>query len=399
MKIKFWGTRGSIATPEPEYMKYGGNTACIEVRTADGGLIILDAGTGIRRLGVSLLEDESIQRQGSIIISHYHWDHIQGFPFFAPLYSKDWSFTVYGQFKVDGRLTNALSGQMGNLYFPVDMEAFGADLKFVEIIEQDIQIGGTLVTSRALNHPQGNLGFRFQDGAGIMAYVTDTEHFEDRLDERVLELAKDADVLIYDAQYTPEQYVNHRGWGHSTWKAGIELARAANVTTLVLFHHDPAATDEKIDALLEKARAEFPNTLAASRDLELTLESRKKPVVSSTPRITTTVRSRIHYKIERDGAQVLVRPCSFLSIFNSDEFKQKVVATFEDGVETVVFDFTDLGEIDSLALGSMAYFLEEAEKQEISFYLCQANDFVREVLTITRFDQVIKIVENLEDVA
>ncbi len=399
MKIKFWGTRGSIATPEPEHMKYGGNTACVEVRTADGELIILDAGTGIRRLGASLLADETCPRRGSIIISHYHWDHIQGFPFFAPLYAKDWSFTVYGQFKVDGRLTSALAGQMGNLYFPVDMEAFGAELKFVEIIEQDIQIGQTLVTSRALNHPQGNLGFRFQDGAGIMAYVTDTEHFEDRLDEKVLELAQDADVMIYDAQYTPEQYPNHRGWGHSTWRAGVEVARAANVKTLVLFHHDPAATDEKIDTIIETARTEYPNTLASSRDLEITLEGHHKPVVSSLPRATTTVRSRLNYKLERDEQKVMIRPSSFLSVFNSEEFKQVVIDSFVDEVNTVVFDFVDLGEIDSLALGSMAYFLEEAEKKEINFYLCRANEFVREVLMITRFDQVIKIVDSLEDVA
>ena len=137
-----------------------------------------------------------------------------------------------------------------------------------EIIEQEISIGQTLVVSRSLNHPQGNLGFRIMDGEGVFAYVSDTEHFEDKVDERVVELVKDADVMVYDAQFTPEQYPQRKGWGHSTWKVGAELARMANVKTLVLFHHDPASTDDVIDRIVEEAVQYFPGTIAAARDLE-----------------------------------------------------------------------------------------------------------------------------------
>lgn len=397
MKVKFWGTRGSIATPEPEYMKYGGNTACVEVRTADGELIILDAGTGIRRLGASLLAAPPVEKRGSIIISHYHWDHIQGFPFFLPLYVPGWEFSIYGQFKVDGRLEGALSGQMGNLYFPVTMDAFGADLEFVEIIEQEISIGQTLVVSRSLNHPQGNLGFRIMDGEGIFAYVSDTEHYEDHLDERALELARDADVLVYDAQYTPEQYEQRKGWGHSTWQVGAQLARAANVRTLVLFHHDPASTDDVIDRIVDEAVQDFPGTIAASRDLELDVRSDRSIEAQAMPtKISTTVRSRLRYKIKRAGDEVTIRPASFLSLFNSDEFKSAVLGALDDGVRRVRFDFGDVPEIDSLTLGTLAQFLEEAEEREIQFAISGANEFVREVLTITRFDQVIEIGEEDE---
>ena len=393
MRVKFWGTRGSIATPEPEFMKYGGNTACIEVRTSHGELIILDAGTGIRRLGEALLAKPPADKRAAIIISHYHWDHIQGFPFFAPLYVPGWTFSIFGQFKVDGRLMTSLSGQMGNLYFPVTMEAFGAELEFKEIIEQELAIGQTRVTSRALNHPQGNLGFRIVDGEGIFAYVSDTEHFEHGLDEKALELARDADVLVYDAQYTPEIYPSRKGWGHSTWKAGIELARAAGVRTLVLFHHDPSSTDDQIDRYVADAAREFPSTIAASRDLVLDIRSDRPPEDLLPPmiRVSTTVRSRLRHKIETKGACVHVRPSSFPSLFNADEFKAAVVGHLVEGVERVSFDFRDIDEIDSQTLGTLAQFLEVAEKRRIKFAITGASEFVREVLAVTRFDQVIEI--------
>ena len=281
---------------------------------------------------------------------------------------------------------------MGNLYFPVSMEAFAAELEFKEIIEQEISIGQTLVVSRSLNHPQGNLGFRIMDGEGVFAYVSDTEHFEDRVDERVVELIKDADVMVYDAQFTPEQYPDRKGWGHSTWKVGCELARMANVKTLVLFHHDPASTDDVIDRIVEEAVQYWPGTIAAARDLELDVRSdRPREDMRVPPKVTTTTRSRLRYRIDRNGEEVLIRPASFLSLFNSDEFKGAVIGALEDGVKRLAFDFADVGEIDSTTLGTLAQFLEEAEARELQFAITGANEFVREVLSITRFDQVIEV--------
>lgn len=392
MKVKFWGTRGSIATPEPEYMRYGGNTACVEVRAADGELIILDAGTGIRRLGQALLAEAAGPRQGSLIISHFHWDHIQGFPFFAPLYVPGWSFSIYGQFKVDHRLMTALSGQMGNLYFPVSMEAFNAEVSFEELIEQEFKIGATRITSRALNHPQGNLGFRLNDGEGVFAYVTDTEHPEEGLDPKVLELAQGADVLVYDAQFTPALYPERKGWGHSTWEVGVELARAAGVGKLVLFHHDPAATDEAIDAIVAEASAALPGTIAASRDLELVVK-RDGPVARPiTAEISTTVRQRLKTSIAREGDEVLVTPASFLSTFSSPEFKDAVSAALaEEGVRGLSFDLSDTPHLDSAALATLATFLEMTEAIGARFAIRAANRQILEALSVTRFDQLVEL--------
>ena len=186
MKIKFWGTRGSIPVAEPEMMKYGGNTSCVEVRLKSGELIIFDAGTGIRRLGLSLLKDETFDKKGHIFISHCHWDHIQGFPFFAPAFLPQYTWNIYGQFKLDGRLEDLLRWQMEHLYFPVSLSQLGSTMKFVEIIEEEFNIGSAKIMARHLNHPQGNMGFRVEDKDGVFVYCTDTEHYQDRMDPRLL---------------------------------------------------------------------------------------------------------------------------------------------------------------------------------------------------------------------
>jgi anti-anti-sigma factor len=393
MNVTFWGTRGSISTPEPEYMKYGGNTACIELRTTRGELIIIDAGTGIRRLGNQLLAQPPAQREASLLISHYHWDHIQGFPFFAPLYSNDWRISIYGQFKVDHRLEQALSGQMGNLYFPISMTAFAAEIRFIELIEQEFDIGSTRITSRALNHPQGNLGFRIDDGSCVLAYASDTEHVPGQLDEKVVELAYEADLLIYDAQFTPEQHAQRRGWGHSTWEAGIAIARAAGVKQLVLFHHDPGTTDAQLDRIAAQAAAALPGTIAATRDLTMTIKpSGQRSATLDPPRLTTTVRQRMRYRIERRADTVLVRPASFLNQFSSAQFKEAVVNALA-GAARLVFDFSGLSELESETLDALSYFLDATRTRNIHLVVAGATPPVRDTLTISRFSQVIELID------
>jgi phosphoribosyl 1,2-cyclic phosphodiesterase len=296
MKVKFWGVRGSIPTPARQTIDVGGNTACVEVRTDDDMLLIFDAGTGIRNLGQNLLQESfcSGGKVGHLFFSHTHWDHIQGFPFFAPAFigAKDElnravhertnAFHLYGAKKVFERLENTLKGQMEYQYFPIELDNMGALIHFHEIQEAPLRLGKNIITPKHLNHPNGVLAFRVENDLRnkVVVYATDTEHFQDgELDVNVLKIADHADILIYDAMYTPEEYAGnpqqgHRskiGWGHSTWLEGTRLAKAAHVKRLILFHHDPDHSDEFLRALEKDAQAQFANTQLAVEGLELFL--------------------------------------------------------------------------------------------------------------------------------
>ncbi|MBI4868072.1 MAG: MBL fold metallo-hydrolase [Candidatus Wallbacteria bacterium] len=269
--IKFWGTRGSIATPLPDRMKYGGDTSCVEIVTHEGLEIIMDAGTGMRRLGQVIMGRKSSCKGGALFLSHLHWDHIQGFPFFIPIYDPHFKFQIYGPMRVDQTLEYRLKKQMSDLFFPVVLEEVSAKLEFIEIVEEPIQLGQTTVIPRFQNHPQGSYGYRIEDAGKVIAYMTDNEHPAAEVLEDTRILAANADVLIFDAQYTPEEYEKHRGWGHSTWLTATKIARECGVKRLVLFHHDPDHNDDFIDAIVALACEQFPATIAASRDLEIQL--------------------------------------------------------------------------------------------------------------------------------
>lgn len=270
MKVKFWGTRGSIPVPQPEAMRYGGETPCVEVRTASGAVLFFDGGTGIRRAGLNLLRTAPELTEGTIFLSHLHWDHIQGLPFFPPLHIPRYRYTVYGPIRIDQDLEHRLGKQMSELFFPVTLAQVQDHVRFEGIVEEPITLGPTVVTPRHLDHPEGVFGYRIEDGGRVLVYASDVEQPPDApLSEDIRILAQDADVLIFDAQYTPDEYESHRGWGHSTWKTATEVARELGVGKLVLFHHEPNHSDDQIDAIVEAARAEFPNTVAASRDMEL----------------------------------------------------------------------------------------------------------------------------------
>jgi phosphoribosyl 1,2-cyclic phosphodiesterase len=269
MKLKFWGTRGSIPTPLPDRMKYGGDTPCVELRTDDGRMVILDAGTGIRRLGLELLKNKPVDRNITILLSHTHWDHIQGFPFFLPIYDKSFRFKIYGPLRLDSKMEFRLHVQMSDLFFPVNLSAIEETMEFKEIVEDPFTANGIKITPRNLKHPLGCFGYRIEDGGKSIVYATDNEHTEGEIDPDMKFLAQDVDALIYDAHFTDAEFPKYKGWGHSTWEQGVRTAKALNVKKLILFHHDPNHDDAFIDRIVEEAQAQFPNTIAATRDLEV----------------------------------------------------------------------------------------------------------------------------------
>lgn len=278
LSIRFWGVRGSVPSPGPETARYGGNTSCVEVR-AGSELIILDMGSGLRPLGEALA---GTTVRASMFLSHYHWDHIQGLPFFAPLYVPGNRIEIISGPNGVMPLERALCRQMTAPFFPVE---FSEVMPQVRVREQrpgeSFRVGECEVRMAKLNHPDPVYGYRIEHGGRSVVYATDTEHFS-CVDPTLRRLAEGADLLIYDAQYTPEEYRGERGpprvgWGHSTWEAAVELAKAAEVEHLVLYHHDPGRSDDAVLELEEKARTRFAGTSAAREGETLVLESRIRP--------------------------------------------------------------------------------------------------------------------------
>src|SRR5258707_4799105 len=276
-KLSFWGVRGSTPTVDPSTWRYGGNTPCLELIAPDGTQFILDCGTGLRMLGN---RGSSPSAGGSpetnIFVTHYHWDHIQRIPFYAPLYAENNEFQFYSfRSKFLGRdsLKQVFEAQMAVAYFSVDMFAMSAKRKFKEVDGGDtFRIGENEITGGWLNHPEGCLGFRIEPAAGSVVYATDNEPGDAKLDHSLRELAAGADIFINDAQYTPEQLAStRRGWGHSSWREGTRIAREVGAKTLVLFHHDPDSTDRTVDTILKHAREEVDFVFAASEGMGVTL--------------------------------------------------------------------------------------------------------------------------------
>lgn len=264
LRLKFWGVRGSIPTPGPTTVRYGGNTACLELQMGSR-LFILDAGSGIRALGQDLLQRNKPVR-AHVFISHTHWDHIQGIPFFTPAYIPGNHIVFHGAEEVDKALQKMIADQMDPTYFPVEMDEMGAQLEFQAFREGDYHIDGVKVSTMYVNHPGNSLGYKFQFEEKSLVYISDNEPFrtvpddkEDWIGEdgnaKLVEFIRGADVLIHDAQYTPEEYEKHVTWGHSPFTYTVELAIKGGVKKLFLFHHDPLHNDDTIDAMLANARS------------------------------------------------------------------------------------------------------------------------------------------------
>jgi phosphoribosyl 1,2-cyclic phosphodiesterase len=273
MEIQFWGVRGSIATPGASTVAVGGNTPCVEVRTAEHRFI-LDAGTGLRALGEQMARAGT--SEATLLLSHLHWDHIQGLPFFVPAYLPTTKLTIVGAANPEMTLEQTLSHQMQAPVFPVRLDELRAEMVYEHAKHGDaLAFGGARVRAAKLNHPGGVLAYRIEVGSASVVYATDTEHYA-CVDPALVELARGADVLIYDAMYTPEEYrgdsgMSKVGWGHSTWEAGVQAATAAGVGQLVLFHHDPGRSDEAVAAIEATARAAFGNVVAAREGMTLSV--------------------------------------------------------------------------------------------------------------------------------
>jgi len=263
VKVTFWGVRGSIPTPQRENLGFGGETACVTIE-AEGARLVLDAGSGLRVLG------EKPQEHTEILLSHFHWDHLQGLPFFAPLYKKGNAVHFHAQVPVE-KLHAHLAGQMTAPYFPLEFDAAAAGKEFSQFHwHTPFTVGPFQITPFPLNHPQDCTGFRVECGGRVVVYATDHEHGDAEKDAVLLQYAKGADILIADAQYTLEEYPRRKGFGHSTWMDAARLAESAQVGQLVLFHHDPHHSDDAIRHIVLEARKVFANTDAARERTTLT---------------------------------------------------------------------------------------------------------------------------------
>lgn len=267
MRIRFWGVRGSIAVSGARYNATGGNTSCVEL-VHEGHRLVLDAGTGLRALGEHL---GFSAQELAICFSHVHWDHIQGFPFFAPGFHPDSKLTLIGADTRAGDLRMALEQQMLPPQFPITLRQVPAQLTFRDAIPGAVLTHGPFsVLPLWLDHPDPVLAFRVEAGGRSVVYATDHEH-AGAITSELVELARDADLLIHDAQYTPDEAPARRGWGHSTWDEATEVAQQAGVAKLALFHHDPGRDDGDVAAIEAAARVRFPNSFAAREGRELCL--------------------------------------------------------------------------------------------------------------------------------
>jgi len=294
-RVKFWGVRGSIASPGPETVFYGGNTSCVELR-ADGEIIVLDAGTGIRQLGLALAQEfDGEPLNVTLLLTHTHWDHIQGFPFFVPAYNPKNTVRILGYEGARQGLAATLGAQMESPYFPVGMRELPGNISIEELRDMEFSVGAVRVQAMFVNHPGICVGYRLFTSAGSVVFIPDNEPFhrlraqpadadataitfaEDQ-DAKLIEFIRGADVLIMDSQYDATEYESHIGWGHSCVDDVAEMATRAGVKQLFLFHHDPTHDDERVSRMLAHARQLVGNgTLveAAREGLEVVLKAGK----------------------------------------------------------------------------------------------------------------------------
>jgi len=274
IRVKIWGCRGSIACPAPTHLKYGGNTTSLEVEVG-GQTILLDCGTGIRNLGQQLMKTD--MEHCHILLTHTHWDHINGFPFFAPAFDPNRKFDIMAGHMIDkGGIKNVFEAQMENPMFPIPLEAMQSQMTFTDFkVGDDLDIGespGIKVSTALLHHPNDATGYRIDYQGKSMCLITDTEHVPGEPDENILGLIEGADLVIYDATYTEEEFPSRIGWGHSTWEEGIKLCKMAGAKRLGIFHHDPEHDDVFMDKLAEDAAREWDGTFVIQENMDFIVE-------------------------------------------------------------------------------------------------------------------------------
>jgi len=282
--LRCWGTRGSIPSPGPRTARYGGNTTCVEIRAGDSRLVF-DAGSGMRRLGQDLVENDHAL-DTPIFLTHFHWDHIQGFPFFLPLYAPERELHIIGPAQNGIDVQSLFAGQMGPIYFPVPFSAVAAALTFGHLNEGSWEGEGFSLRTIRVRHPSYVVGYRVEVGGRTICFIPDNElegteyPVEPGWRDRLVEFVAGADLLLHDSMYTDEEYEDRRGWGHSTFRQSIRLAEEAGVESLLFFHHDPERTDDQLDDIVGRLRDEILargsslDVGAAHEGIDLTLEEK-----------------------------------------------------------------------------------------------------------------------------
>jgi phosphoribosyl 1,2-cyclic phosphodiesterase len=310
MHVRFWGTRGSIAKPGQTTLRYGGNTSCVEVRADDGTLVVLDCGTGAHGLGQVLATEGDDQRHGHLLIGHTHWDHIQGFPFFVPLFDPNNRWDIYAPGSRSRHLETTLVKLMSNEFFPLALHNLSADIRFHDLMEGRFEVGSIQVTTQYLNHPTLTLGYRLEVDGVRLVYATDHEphtfdpagalpgaaplHHEDGRHIRFLE---GADLVIHDTQYTLADFPDRLGWGHSPVERAVDFALLADAKQLALFHHDPNRHDDAIDQVCAAAQARARTVrgdlkvFAAAEGQTITLSRSAAPVPDPSGPISSALRA------------------------------------------------------------------------------------------------------------
>jgi phosphoribosyl 1,2-cyclic phosphodiesterase len=279
MNLKFYGTRGSIPVCDAGFQQFGGNTTCFQITFTDTNrIVIIDAGTGLRNLGRDMRAIGHHQDMLPIAFTHFHWDHLQGFPFFAPAYNPKQKITILtlGQGQTVGNLREIFEVPLQSQYFPVQLDQMGAQFEFLKVEDASKHFTAgvdnveTRVTGQRHNHPGGAYGFRIERNGKVLVICTDVEHGEE-IDSRVVELSRGADLLVHDAQYTAEELRTHRGWGHSSFDQAMQVAEMAGVKHLAMTHHDPEHDDEFLLRMEKLCQGRFPNTQLAREGMEIVL--------------------------------------------------------------------------------------------------------------------------------
>ena len=362
MRIKFWGTRGSFAKPGPTTLRYGGNTSCVEVQADSGTLIVVDCGTGGHELGQRLVAGKSGAVNGHMLISHTHWDHIQGIPFFAPFFTAGSVWDMYGPKGLSQGLRVTLEGQMEHSYFPIALSQFAAQLRYHDLVEGAFGIDNVSILTRYLNHPALTLGYRFELDGASLAYCCDHEPHSSALgsgrlpitgiDRRYLEFISGADIVIHDAQYTASQYAESKiGWGHSSVEYAVRVCRDAAVKRLILTHHDPLRDDAAIDHIVGELRAGLRadgsplEVEAAAEGLEIELrgaanhglEKVKTHFLAETAvKVSSTARPVLFYLADNGMKDILTEATAI------EDIPSRVIANVGDLLDAVLEDSPSL---------------------------------------------------------
>ena len=281
IKVKFWGVRGSFPIPRSDD-SFGGNTSCIEIRSNKNEIVILDMGTGLRVLGDSIIKNDTDIKDINIVLSHYHYDHILGFLMFKPLFKDKYNINIYAPGLSDNDIESKFESFLNSNFWPVNMSMFPSNIKFYHYTSGSFDITENIkIIISPHVHPGGANSIRVDIDRFSVTYVTDCEHPDNHLNQNVIDIAMNTDILIHDAQYKPDQIHNHKGWGHSSWKNCVDVAKAANVKKLALFHHNPDYGNSILEQIEQDAKNDFNNTISAKEGMELFIpEQVSEPVIS-----------------------------------------------------------------------------------------------------------------------